>query len=72
MEEQDFQADESQNDVAETVLRVDSKERVALDLFKLIYEEATDMPEELDRKDLLTLYNQCYNAVFGVDPDDIL
>lgn len=71
MHEEDFDQEETQLDNNTQVLTQDSKERVALELFKIVYDQANDMPDDLSRKELLTLYNQCYNTVHGVDPDEI-
>jgi len=71
MHEEDFEQEETQLDNNTQVLAQDSKERVALELFKIVYDQANDMPDDLSRKELLTLYNQCYNTVLGVDPEEI-
>jgi hypothetical protein len=71
MNEDNFQEDDSQLVSTEQLLIQDTKERVALDLFKIVYDQANDMPDDLSRQELLTLYNQCYNTVHGVDPDEI-
>lgn len=71
MSEEDLQQDDSQFESTEQLLIHDSKERVALDLFKIVYDQANDMPDDLSRQELLSLYNQCYNTVHGVDPDEI-
>lgn len=71
MHEEDFDQEDSQLESNSHILTHDCKERVALDLFKIIYDQANDMPDDLSSKELLTLYNQCYNTVHGVDPDEI-
>ena len=68
----DSNTTEDFQDNSESVMKADGRERVALDLFTFIYEQAGDMPDDMTRKDMLVLYNQCYNATLGVDPDDIL
>lgn len=68
----DLNSHDDYQENSDTILKSDSRERVALDLFNFIYEQADDMPEDMTRKDMLVLYNQCYNATLGVDPDDII
>jgi len=68
----DTNSQDDYQDSAEMIVKGDSRERVALDLFSFIFDQAGDMPEDMSRKDLLVLYNQCYNATLGVDPDDII
>ncbi|MBD3669821.1 MAG: hypothetical protein HUJ29_03530 [Gammaproteobacteria bacterium] len=72
MNEQDNSPNEMPAEAAETTVRIDSKERVALDLFKIVYDEADDMPDSLSRMELLELYNQCYSAVQGYEPEEII
>lgn len=64
--------DQQSDTTIEQIHKYDSRERVALDLMKFIYEEANDMPDDLSREDLFVLYNQCYNSTLGVDPQDII
>lgn len=66
--------DIQQEDVNETndvVKKYDGRERVALELFQFVYEQASGMPEDMTSRDLIVLYSQCYNATQGFDPDDI-
>lgn len=71
MHEEEFDQEETELENHTQVLTHDCKERVALELFKIVYDQANDMPDDLNRKELLTLFNQCYNTVHGVDPDEI-
>jgi hypothetical protein len=75
MQEEEFEQEDTSEDTpleSTSLIQVqDSKERVALELFKIVYDQANDMPDDLSRHELLTLYNQCYNIVHGVDPDEI-
>lgn len=51
----------------------DSRERVALDLLKIIGEHADGEPKgNRDRTYWLTLYHQCQQATLGMKPTDIL
>lgn len=71
MHEEDIEQEETTFESGNQLVVQDSKERVALELFKIVYDQANDMPDDLSRHELLTLYNQCYNIVHGVDPDEI-
>lgn len=56
--------------MAEEHITVDSKQRVAFDLLKLIHSyESANQTQEFDRDYFMALYYQCHRVVSGVEPD---
>ena len=59
--------------MADEVKIADSRERVALDLLKIIVDHADGEPKGArDRAYWITLYYQCQLAIRGANPKDIL
>lgn len=59
--------------MADKAQLTDSRERVALDLLKIIGDHADGEPKGArDRAYWITLYYQCYQATLGANPTDIL